>query len=123
MSGEIGATPLPEYVEARHLTPQFDDCGALRVSRSQIFASLDPALSKVWFCARLLSPDGRIRQLPTGTVGPRLVLPDGTRWAAVSRDESDAWLDIKGAFWGSEQLYQPKDPIARAKKLQVSGEA
>lgn len=114
---------LAEEVEVRLLSPTFDDCGALRVHRSDIFTSLDPGLSKVWFCARLISPSGRIVELPTGTVGPRLLLEDGTSWATVSRDDCDAWLDIKGAFLGSGRLYQTKDPIARATKLHVTGEA
>lgn len=108
---------------ARRLTSKFEDCGALDVTREQVCASLDPNLSKVWFCARLITGDGQITQLLSGVVGPRLRLDQQTTWAAVTRDEECAWFDVKGAFVGSHGLYQPKDPIERAKKLGVNGEA
>lgn len=108
---------------ARRLTSQFEDCGAIEVTREQVCTSLDPDLSKVWFCARLITGAGQVTQLPSGVVGPRLRLDRDTTWAAVTRDEKCAWLDVKGAFVGGHGLYQLKDPIERAKKLEANGAA
>lgn len=110
-------------VEARLITPKFEGCGVLTVSRKKICISLDPDLSKVWFCGLLISGDGRILQLPSGATGPRLQLDTHTTWPALARDEADAWLEVKGAFVGRNGLYQPKDPADRARKLNASGEA
>lgn len=114
---------FPPMVLARRLSPKFEDVGAIEVSRGQVRDSLAPVLSKVWFCGRLITGDGRVVQLPSGVTGPRLRLDDQTTWAAISREEKDSWLDVKGAFVGIDGPYQPKDPIGRAKKLQASGEA
>lgn len=114
---------LPAEVSGRCLSPKFEDCGALTVPREQICISLDPELSKVWFCGLLMTGDGRVVQLPSGATGPRLRLDEQNTWAALVRDEADAWLDVKGAFLGRDGLYQPKDPADRAKKLQSTGEA
>ncbi len=108
---------------ARLLTHNFDDCGAFVVTHEQVCASLVPEMSKVWFCARLITGDGQVTQLPTGVVGPRLRIDERTTWAAIARDDESAWLDIIGAFIGSGEPYQPKNPLERAKKLQASGEA
>lgn len=117
------ASTFPTEVLARLLSPKFEDLGVLTVSRGQICISLEPDLSKVWFCGRLIAGDGQIVQLPSGATGPRLRLDEHTTWAALARDDQDAWLDVKGAFVGSDGPYQPKDPIVRAKKLETSGEA
>ncbi|MDP3842704.1 MAG: hypothetical protein Q8Q81_08925 [Oxalobacteraceae bacterium] len=104
-------------------TPKFEDCGPLAVPRESILASLDSSLSKVWFCGRQMDGEGRVVQLAPGVIGPRLCLNDQTTWASIARNDPDAWLDVKGAFIGRNGIYQPKDPIARAKRLQASGEA
>lgn len=113
----------PTEISARLLSPKFEDLGVVKVSREQICVSLEPDLSKVWFCGLLIAVGGKIVQLPSGATGPRLQLDEQTTWAALARDGQDAWLDVKGAFVGSDGPYQPKDPIARAKKLAESGEA
>lgn len=118
----IGSMQNPE-VCARKLTPDFEDCGQLTVSWERVLVSLDRTLSKVWFCARLMNGAGQVIRLPTGVTGPRLRLDDHISWVALSRDESDSWLDVKGAFKGPAGLYQPKNPIARAKRLHATGEA
>ena len=89
---------------------------------SQLVASLEPNLSKVWFCTALIQPGGVV-QLPPGLTGPRILLDDGISWAAPYRDDADSWLDVKGAFVSSAGLYQPKDPVLRATKLHRTGEA
>lgn len=120
---EIFYHNMPTTFTVRHLTSNFDDCGPIEITREQACASLDPNLSKIWICARLIIGDGQVQQLPSGLTGPRLSLADGTTWPAISRDESDAWLDVKGAFLGKDGPYQLKDPSKRAKKLAESGEA
>lgn len=114
---------LSTKVLVRCLSSQFEDCGELTVLLEQISQSLDPDLSKVWSCGRLIVGDGTVTQLPSGATGPRLRLNEQNTWAALARDESGAWLDVKGAFLGRDGPYQPKDPRERAKKLQANGEA
>ena len=72
------AADLPSRVVARHLTARFEDCGAINVSRESIITLLEPFLSKIWFCGKLILAEGKVLPLPTGTVGPRLLLDDGT---------------------------------------------
>ena len=117
------ATLMPEALPGRRLDHRFEDLGPITVTREQACASLVPTLSKVWFCGRLILGNGEIEELPAGLTGPRLRLSDGTSWAAIWRDEACAWLDVKGAFLGSDGPYQLKDPVARAKKLAAAGEA
>jgi len=119
---QIVSLPRSE-LSARLLTSEFEDCGPHNISWAEVLDSLDRYLSKVWFCARLIGGDGQVTQLPSGVTGPRLRLDDGTTWVALSRDDADAWLDVKGGFVGSDGLYQPKDPIDRAKRLEATGEA
>jgi hypothetical protein len=109
--------------QARLLTHKFKDCGSLAVTSEQICTSLVPNLSKVWFCARLISEEGHVTELMSGVVGPRLRLDEARVWAAITRDDESSWLDVKGAFIGSHGLYQRKDPIDRAKMLEETGEA
>lgn len=116
-------TLMPSTFSARCLTHTFDDRGPMTMTRDQACASLDTELSKVWFCGRLILGDGRVQQLRVGITSPRLRLPDGHTWAAIARDDQDAWLDVKGAFVGATGLYQLKDPIERAKRLAATGEA
>lgn len=117
------ASVLPSEVSTRCLTADFEDCGCFIVPRERIHNSLDPDLSKIWFCGRRMTHNGEVVQLPSGATGPRLRLDDATTWAALAREDADAWLELKGAFVGSDGPYQPKDPVTRAKNLQKSGEA
>jgi len=113
----------PSVFSGRLLTSEFDDLGPRVTTRDEVIDSLVPKFSKVWFCAKLISTTCGVMQLPSGAVGPRLLLNDGTCWASIWRGDEDSWLDIKGAFVGADGPYQPKCPIERAKKLQKSGEA
>ena len=114
---------LPLCVPGRELNSEFEDCGKAQIPKSFVIASLVPDLSKVWFCTKRIQPSGEIERLPTGVVGPRILLDDEHSWAAPYRVDNDSWLDVKGAFLGCTGPYQPKDPIARAKRLQATGEA
>jgi hypothetical protein len=119
----IVAALMPATFSSRRLSHTFEDCGSTTVTRDQACLSLDPNLSKVWFCTRLIVDDERIQQVPSGTTGPRLRLSDGSSWPAIARDEPDAWIDIKGAFLSRSGIYQLKDPVARAKNLAATGAA
>lgn len=111
---------LSPRVLARRLSADFEDRGAIGVSREQLWVSLDPSLSKVWFCSVLVTGTGTVEQLHPGLTGPRLQLDAGKTWAAIAPSR---WLDLKGAFVGSSGPYQPKLPEVRAKGLHESGAA
>jgi hypothetical protein len=114
---------LGGQISARRLNTSFEDVGPEQALPSRILTSLQPDLSKVWFCKKLIHPDGRVSNLLVDLSGPRLVFDEYESWTALYADESDAWLDLKGAFLGDSGPYQGKDPIFRAKKLQRLGSA
>jgi hypothetical protein len=110
-------------IAARRLSSTFEDRGPEPTSITRVLESLDPYLSKVWFCKRLLHHDGQVTALRVELSGPRLPFDDYDSWASVIADEGDCWLDVKGAFLGSSGLYQLKDPAKRAKDMQRDGTA
>jgi hypothetical protein len=114
---------IPDLIPCRELNSEFQDCGEATMPKEFLVNSLVLDLSKIWFCTALIRSDGGIIVLPSGIVGPKILLDDNIRWAAPSRGSGSSWLDIKGAFLSKNGLYQPKDPIERAKKLQATGEA
>lgn len=120
---EVINEALPSVIAARELRGEFEECGRVEVTKSVFAASLTPDLSKVWFCTKLIGLNGGTSNLPSGLVGPRLTLSAGATWPAPYRDGADSWLELKGAFLGSEGPYQPKTPEVRAKKLESTGEA
>lgn len=109
-------------VRARLLTHEFQDCGEIDVSWAQIIESLEPNLSKIWFCARLIDGRGKVLQLPTGATDSRIRVDDDTTWPSIARNEDDAWFDLKGAHVGPDGPYQRKDPVDRALALHETGE-
>jgi hypothetical protein len=122
LCGELRAIEREE-ISARRLSASFEDRGSEQAPVSRVLASLDPRLSKVWFCKKLIQHDGKVSTLHVELSGPRLVFDDHESWAAPCADESDAWLDLKGAFVGETGLYQIKDPELRAKEMQRLGSA
>jgi hypothetical protein len=113
---------LPNTISARLLNSCFEDVGAIQIASADLFNSLEPSLSKIWLCANRLRHDGGIEELATGVVGPKILLQEGIRWPAFYLDQdSEAWLQLNGAFVGAAGLYQPKDPIIRAKHLAETG--
>jgi hypothetical protein len=111
-------------VSARCLSPSFDDLGPMAATVQDILVSLDPLLSKLWFCERLIGPDGGVKDLHVFRTGPKLVFDNGCEpWSSLYADESNAWIDLKGAFVGDGGLYQLKDPAIRAQGLQARGTA
>ena len=65
---------------------------------------------------------GGIKHQALGISGPKLILIDGTNWPAISQDEVEALLEIKGAYLGKSGPYQYKSPSTRAKALAATGE-
>lgn len=116
---------LPPVMAVRVLTSKFSDAGGVSVATRGWAESLDPALSKIWMSGLLIQTDGsQPTSLPLGIDGTRIgVGPSHGCWMSVSRNDADAWLDIKGAFVGRDGCYQPKDPVARAQRLHTHGEA
>jgi hypothetical protein len=115
------AKVLPDRVPARRLNANFEDCGETWAARDSIATSLDDHLSKIWACTRLIGLNAPPTILPLGVTGPKLEVAPGGPWPAIYRDASETWLDVKGAFVGSNGLYQPKDPILRARRLREHG--
>jgi hypothetical protein len=115
--GEI----LSLTISSRRLNARFEDCGPVIVAKSFILSSIAPSLAKVWFCSKLIGHDGVVRELKLGVTGHKLLLDGSTEWVAPFRDTSDTWLEIKGAFLGSEGPYQPKNPTDRAHELHKTG--
>jgi hypothetical protein len=117
------ALDLDANIEVRRLNSSFEDIGYESAPRSRILKSLAPRLSKVWFCRKLIGKDGKVQNLLVDISGPRLIFDEYESWAAPYVDESDAWLDLKGAFVAECGSFQIKGPIRRAKGLQQSGSA
>jgi hypothetical protein len=114
--------PRIASLPSRLLSPSFNDLGDTAVTGDRFAHSLDPTLSKIWACAQVMDGSGSLKSVPLGLTTPRLVLPDGQRWLAISQDEVDAWLEVKGAFMKPTGLYQPKSPEVRAKAISSTGE-
>jgi hypothetical protein len=89
-----------------------------------VVKSLDPELSKVWVCDTLIGNVGGVQNLIVSRSEPDLVFSSGCEpWRSLCADESNAWLDLKGAFIGDVGLYQLKDPKVRAQDLEIRGTA
>ena len=122
---EIIVHLAPDPVSCREISFGCEDHSAVLVARQEFLRSFvaDGSLAKIWFCTHRICANGGFEQMTSGVVGPKIVIGSETRWAAPSRENEHAWLDIKGAFLGREGPYQLKDPIGRAKKLAATGEA
>jgi hypothetical protein len=114
---------IGETVSARRLTSSFDDIGPMAATSQDVLLSLNPSLSKVWACDRLIGPEG-VTDLCVSRSGPKLLFDEGCHaWSSLHADEASAWLDVKGAFICDEGPYQMKDPTLRAQRLQQRGTA
>lgn len=112
-----------EQITCRLLSACFEDLGTHKITRPWLTASLEPRLSKVWACAKIMDSDGSIRPVALGLTTPKLRLPDGSYWNAISQEDSDAFLEVKGAFITPSGPCQPKPPDIRAQAIQRTGEA
>ena len=120
---DVLAVNLPATITARHIVGDFEDVGTSEISRVHALQSLDPELSKLWCCGRLLLGDGRVREMIPSGSGPKLRIDETTRWPAIVTSDSDAWLEVNGAFLGPGGPYQIKSPAFRGESLQSKGEA
>ncbi len=118
----VGAN-LPAMITSRQIVGDFEDAGTVLISCEHALQSLDPDVSKFWCCGRLLLADGTVREMIPSGSGPKLRVDEEMRWAAIMTSDSDAWLELNGAFLGSDGPYQLKPPALRGSLLQAKGEA
>lgn len=122
LSAQLGLCPNME-ITARRLSHGFSDKGPMFCTVDQILKSLDPELSKVWICERLVGHAGGTQDLFVSRTGPSLILPDSEPWSSFYPEDADGWLDVKGAFVCPGGPYQLKPPTERAIKLASRGAA
>lgn len=90
----------------------------------RVATTLDPRLSKVWVCEKLIGRTGQIEQLFVSRTGPKLRLSETDSWSSLYPEDACGWLDVKGAFVPSVgRPYQLKSPEARASTLEERGSA
>lgn len=108
---------LGAEIDAQLLNDRFETIGSVRIAKGFVLTSLVPYLSKVWVCTCLLLDKGGSRYVPlSGGANLRI---GGERFWAPFPSEGDAWLDLKGGFVGPSYVYQPKNPVRRARGLQI----
>ena len=123
LAAELSPIAGTEVVIHR-FTSEFIYKGTAQGTVGEVAATLDPQLSKVWSCEKLISNTGQIENLFVSRTGPKLVMPDTDAWSSLYPEDRDGWLDMKGAFvTPSGQLYQVKSPEERAAKLEERGSA
>ena len=120
---EHAETTLQYPISGRKLVGEFEDGGEAKLEKGFLLDSLLPTLAKAWMCNRRIGARGGIVVLAPGLTGPRLDVGDSNPWVAPYRDDDGCWLDIYGAFLGKSGPYQPKDPMRRAEKLHLDGQA
>lgn len=89
--------------------PEFEDLGASEAPCETVLLSLEPALSKIWACGLAMDGNGSIRSLALGVTTGQLVMGDGTTWRAISQEDPDALLEVKGAFLTERGPVSAKD--------------
>jgi hypothetical protein len=110
-------------VNARRLSHEFSDKGPLTATPDKLALSLEPHLSKVWLCDKLIGKDGGVQTLFVSRSGSELTFPDSDPWKSLYAEDADGWLDMKGAFVGHAGKYQLKSPSERAANLEKCGSA
>lgn len=101
-----------------------EDLGPTSISKAWLLRWLEPYVSKIWWCRdRFRVPSG-MDGLNLGIYGPRLLLAGSDPWVAPYRDETEAWLEVKGRFFKSQRYDQGKKLIlTRAIGLRDRGTA
>lgn len=123
LAAELGRFATTEAVIHR-FTSEFIYKESTQGTVGQVVSTLDPKLSKVWACERLIGNTGQIENLLVSRTGPKLLMPDTEPWFSFYPEDADGWLDVKGAFVSlAGQPYQPKSPEERAAKLEERGSA
>ncbi|WP_417729067.1 hypothetical protein [Roseovarius sp.] len=109
----------PAHVSATILGKGFVALRGEMMPLSTLAGTLMPGLAKTWLCGRLITPEGMVVENLTGSI-PRLNLTN-KKWPAFYQD--DAWLELKGAFVGDGEPFQPKLPEQRCNTLCKDGTA
>ncbi|SER84600.1 hypothetical protein SAMN04244573_04439 [Azotobacter beijerinckii] len=123
VTAELGRFATTDEVIHRY-TSEFTYKESTQGKVSRVAATLDPKLSKVWVCEKLIGNTGQIENLFVSRTGPKLVMPDTDPWSSLYPEDADGWLDVKGAFVPpTGQPYQLKSPEERAAKLEERGSA
>ena len=122
-AAEILTTRLPAIVSLPVVASDMSCTQEMRIDRLCISRSLDPCLSKIWACTRLIAGVGRCEPLPLGISGEKINVGQDQPWEALLRNSQDCILEIKGAFVGKHGLFQTKDPERRARELHLKGQA
>jgi len=110
-------------IVAHRLTSEFTYKESMVCTINQVTASLDPELSKVWACEKLIGRAGEVQDLFVSRTGPKLLLVDSDPWSSLYPENDAGWLDVKGAFMSPIGLYQLKPPALRAANLEKRGSA
>ena len=114
---------LPNAVLGRLLGHPAKDLGDISILKAWIIASIEPCVSKLWWCRDRFLVDGGMEELDSGLYGPKLRIGDLERWSAPVREDGEAWLELKGRFLGSPRWDQKKLILGRAKGLHRYGTA
>ena len=125
--GEM-ATDLARYsatdIVVHKYTREFIYKKSIASKVGRIAATLNPTLSKVWACEKLIRNTGQVEQLFVSRTGPKLIMPEGDAWSSLYPEDADGWLDVKGAFVPRMgPPYQLKSPAIRAIMLEERGSA
>lgn len=117
------AARIPRVLKAHILRSGPSLAGRKDIDSTTYLRSLDPSLSKVWYCTAAICFDGHLRLLPSGVSEQRLEVGRSYPWAVLTQSPADCIIEVKGGFVGSHGLFQVKDPEYRAHTLSVRGEA
>jgi hypothetical protein len=115
----VGTTP----VTIHRLDSRFIYKASHRGTIAEIARTLDPSLSKVWACEKLIGVCGEVDDLFVSRTGPKLLFTDSESWSSLYPESGEGWLDVKGAFLGEGGPYQLKSPEFRAAGLEQRGAA
>lgn len=121
---EIVTNDFPAIVEGWTFEEGCLNIQSHEIQKCFLLHSLHPYWSKLWSCdTRIAHPN--TLQPNISRTGPKILI-GSEEWAAIYPDnDDDAWLDVKGGFLQHDllRLYQPKDPLERAKNLHTRGSA
>lgn len=115
------------FVEKQNGDRQDVDTGSRIESRTNVLGSLDPSLSKIWICERLIQLDGKppLSTLALASRGRKLKIPQWTGYGLEPQNpqQNGGWLDIKGGYVRSSgKAEQPnKAPATRAYQIHCTG--
>jgi hypothetical protein len=95
----------------------------MTIAKSGLLKSLNNESSKIWPCTKRIRVNDKSQVLPLGVTDPKLIIESTKEWSGLYRAREDAWLDVKGAFFGKNEPYQVKTVKEREESLHENGEA